>query len=58
MTAVFWQSLTQAVFEDDVTIPEIAYTGRLAGPLPVSELLAETIRRIALGESVSTLYVD
>ena len=25
---------------------------------PVAELLAETIRRIAFGESVSSLYVD
>ena len=26
--------------------------------LSVAELLAETVRRIAMGESVSTLYVD
>jgi len=26
--------------------------------LSVAELLAETVRRIATGESVSTLYVD
>ena len=55
MTAVFWQSLTQAVFEDDVTIPEIAYTGRLAGPLPVSELLAETT---ALAGTALTRLMD
>lgn len=55
MTSVFWKNLTQAVFEEDVTIPDLAYTGRLPGPLPVSELLSETV---ALASSALTRLMD
>jgi ribose-phosphate pyrophosphokinase len=37
--------------------PESEALGRIR-QLSVAELLAETIRRIAVGESVSSLYVD
>ena len=43
MSTVFWEELSLAVFQENVPIPNISYEGRLPGPLPVSELLAETV---------------
>ena len=43
MHTVFWKDLSTAVFQEDIPAPNISHMGRLAGPLPVSELLAETV---------------
>lgn len=43
MSTVFWEELAMAVFRESFPAPKISYEGRLPGPLPVSELLAETI---------------
>lgn len=43
MTEVFWNSLSTAVFGTHVAAPTIKYAGRLPCPLPVTELLAESI---------------
>lgn len=50
--------LDELVVTDTIPLTEAARaTGRIR-QLSVAELLAETIRRIAFGESVSSLYVD
>ncbi len=51
-------SLDELVVTDTIPLsPAARACGRIR-QLSVAELLAETIRRIAMGESVSTLYVD
>jgi ribose-phosphate pyrophosphokinase len=51
-------SLDELVVTDTIPLSEEAAACGRIRQLSVSELLAETIRRIAMGESVSTLYVD
>ena len=51
-------SLDELVVTDTIPLSETARACGRIRQLGVAELLAETIRRIALGESVSTLYVD
>lgn len=43
MTALFFEDLSSAVFRENVAPPYIYYEGRLPGPLPTSELLAEAV---------------
>jgi ribose-phosphate pyrophosphokinase len=51
-------SLDELVVTDTIPLtPAARACGRIR-QLSVAELLAETVRRIAMGESVSTLYVD
>lgn len=50
--------LDELVVTDTIPLTEAARDCGRIRQLSVAELLAETIRRIALGESVSTLYVD
>jgi len=50
--------LDELVVTDTIPLsPEAAKSGKIR-QLSVAEMLAETIRRIAVGESVSSLYVD
>ncbi len=51
-------ALDELVVTDTIPLSEAARACGRIRQLGVAELLAETIRRIALGESVSTLYVD
>ena len=50
--------LDQLVVTDTIPLSEAARACSRIRQLSVAELLAETIRRIAFGESVSSLYVD
>lgn len=50
--------LDELVVTDTIPLNEAARTCPKIRQLSVAELLAETIRRIAFGESVSSLYVD
>lgn len=50
--------LDQLVVTDTILLSDAAKACDRIRQLSVSELLAETIRRIAFGESVSSLYVD
>jgi ribose-phosphate pyrophosphokinase len=50
--------LDELVVTDTIQLSEAAKSCRQIRQLSVAELLAETVRRIATGESVSTLYVD
>lgn len=43
MSAVFFEELSMAVLREQAAAPTIRYDGQLAGPLPTSELLAETV---------------
>ncbi len=64
MKQVFWSQLSRSLFQADVIAPTISYEGRLPGPLPVSELLAETtgLAAVALaklrGQSSQEVTVD
>ena len=51
-------ALDELVVTDTVPLRAEASACARIRQLPVAELLAETIRRIAFGESVSSLYVD
>ena len=51
-------ALDELVVTDTIPLTEAARACGRIRQLGVSELLAETIRRIAFGESVSSLYVD
>jgi len=51
-------SLDELVVTDTIPLSEAAKACGRIRQLSVAEVLAETIRRIALGESVSSLYVD
>ena len=51
-------SLDELVVTDTIPLSDAARACTRIRQLSVAELLAETIRRIAMGESVSTLYVD
>ncbi|MDN3628032.1 ribose-phosphate diphosphokinase, partial [Methylobacterium isbiliense] len=50
--------LDELVVTDTIPLSEAARACGRIRQLSVAELLAETIRRIAFGESVSSLYVD
>jgi ribose-phosphate pyrophosphokinase len=50
--------LDELVVTDTIPLSDAARTCKKIRQLSVAELLAETIRRIAFGESVSSLYVD
>ncbi len=50
--------LDQLVVTDTIPLSEAARNCPKIRQLSVAELLAETIRRVAFGESVSSLYVD
>ncbi len=50
--------LDELVVTDSIPLSEAARACKNIRQLSVAELLAETIRRIAYGESVSSLYVD
>ena len=50
--------LDELVVTDTIPLSDAARGCRKIRQLSVAELLAETIRRIAFGESVSSLYVD
>jgi ribose-phosphate pyrophosphokinase len=51
-------ALDELVVTDTIPLTDAARASGRIRQLGVSELLAETIRRIAFGESVSSLYVD
>jgi ribose-phosphate pyrophosphokinase len=51
-------ALDEGVLTDTIPLTDAARACGRIRQLSVAELLAETIRRIAMGESVSTLYVD
>jgi len=50
--------LDELVVTDTIPLRPAAQQCRKIRQLSVAEMLAETIRRIAVGESVSSLYVD
>jgi ribose-phosphate pyrophosphokinase len=50
--------LDELVVTDTIPLSDAAKACGRIRQLSVAEVLAETIRRIALGESVSSLYVD
>ena len=50
--------LDELVVTDTIPLSEAARACPRIRQLSVAELLAETIRRVAFGESVSSLYVD
>ncbi|EQD36995.1 ribose-phosphate pyrophosphokinase, partial [mine drainage metagenome] len=50
--------LDELVVTDTIPLRPEAKACKRIRQLSVAELLAETIRRIAFGESVSSLYVD
>jgi ribose-phosphate pyrophosphokinase len=50
--------LDELVVTDTIPLTDAAKACDRIRQLSVAELLAETIRRIAFGESVSSLYVD
>ncbi len=50
--------LDELVVTDTIPLSDAARNCKKVRQLSVAELLAETIRRIAFGESVSSLYVD
>ena len=50
--------LDELVVTDTIPLSQEAIDTRKIRQLSVAEMLAETIRRIAVGESVSSLYVD
>jgi ribose-phosphate pyrophosphokinase len=50
--------LDELVVTDTIPLSEAARGCAKVRQLSVAELLAETIRRIAFGESVSSLYLD
>jgi ribose-phosphate pyrophosphokinase len=51
-------ALDELVVTDTIPLSDAAKNCAKIRQLSVAELLAETIRRIAFGESVSSLYVD
>ena len=58
ITNVGGSALDELVVTDTIMLSEAARACPKIRQLSVAELLAETIRRVAFGESVSSLYVD
>ncbi len=58
ITNIRQSQLDELVVTDTIPLTEAARECGRVRQLSVAELLAETIRRIAFGESVSSLYVD
>ena len=58
ITNVGGSALDELVVTDTIMLSEVARACPKIRQLSVAELLAETIRRVAFGESVSSLYVD
>ncbi len=50
--------LDELVVTDTIPLSEASKSCKIIRQLSVSQLLAETIRRVAFGQSVSSLYVD
>ena len=50
--------LDELVVTDTIALSDVAKSCGKIRQLSVAELLGETIRRVAFGESVSSLYVD
>ncbi|HSC11062.1 MAG TPA: ribose-phosphate pyrophosphokinase, partial [Rhodanobacteraceae bacterium] len=50
--------LDELVVTDTIPLSDAAAACAKIRQLSVAQLLAETIRRVAFGESVSSLYVD
>jgi ribose-phosphate pyrophosphokinase len=55
---VIKSQLDELVVTDTIPLSDAARACSRIRQLSVAELLAETIRRVAFGESVSSLYVD
>jgi len=51
-------ALDELVVTDTIPLTPAAQACGKIRQLSIAEMLAETIRRIAMGESVSSLYVD
>ena len=51
-------TLDELVVTDTIPLPRNALATDKIRAISCAELLAETIRRIAFGESVSSLYLD
>ena len=58
ITNIGASQLDELVVTDTIPLTEAGRSCSKVRQLSVAELLAETIRRIAFGESVSSLYVD
>ena len=58
ITNVGGSALDELVVTDTIMLSEAARACPKIRQLSVADLLAETIRRVAFGESVSSLYVD
>ena len=58
MSNITNSSLDELVVTDTIPLSQEAISSGKIRQLSVAEMLAETIRRIAVGESVSSLYVD
>jgi len=58
MTNINGSQLDELVVTDTIPLSQLAIDSGRIRQLSVAEMLAETIRRIAVGESVSSLYVD
>jgi ribose-phosphate pyrophosphokinase len=58
MKNLYGSELDELVVTDTIPLSEEAISLGKIRQLSVAEMLAETIRRIAVGESVSSLYVD
>ena len=55
---IMGSKLDELVVTDTIPLSAAAKACKQVRQLSVAELLAETVRRIATGESFSTLYVD
>ena len=51
-------ALKELVVTDTIPLSEVARVCPKIRQISVAEMLAETMRRIAFGESVSSMYVD
>ena len=58
ITNINASALDELVVTDTIPLSEAAKGCARIRPLSVAELLAETMRRISFGESVSSLYID
>ena len=58
MKNISGSELDELVVTDTIPLSQVAIESGRIRQLSVAEMLAETIRRIAVGESVSSLYVD